>query len=70
MPNFLVFDGDPTSLAAVKAQRLTESGEAAPAIIHFSPTGRRIDQALVQELAAGEKVFRIKRMRPCEGQLG
>jgi tRNA (guanine37-N1)-methyltransferase len=41
------------ALAAVKAQRLTESGEAAPAIIHFSPTGRRIDQALVQELAAG-----------------
>jgi tRNA (guanine37-N1)-methyltransferase len=37
------------ALAAVKADR----GEAAPAVIHFSPTGRRIDQALVQELAQG-----------------
>lgn len=38
------------ALAAVK----TDRNEAAPAIIHFSPTGRRIDQALVQELAAGQ----------------
>ncbi|QPF74549.1 tRNA (guanosine(37)-N1)-methyltransferase TrmD [Roseateles sp. DAIF2] len=37
------------ALAAVKSDR----AEAAPAIIHFSPTGRRIDQALVAELAAG-----------------
>lgn len=37
------------ALAAVKSDR----GEANPAIIHFSPTGRRIDQALVQELAQG-----------------
>jgi tRNA (guanine37-N1)-methyltransferase len=38
------------ALAAVKAAR----AESAPAIIHFSPTGRRIDQALVQELAQGQ----------------
>ena len=37
------------ALAAVKADR----AEASPAIIHFSPTGRRIDQTLVQELAQG-----------------
>lgn len=37
------------ALAAVKAQR----GEARPAVIHFSPTGRRIDQALMQEMAQG-----------------
>lgn len=38
------------ALAAVKADRAGPS----PAIIHFSPTGRRIDQALVQELAQGQ----------------
>jgi tRNA (guanine37-N1)-methyltransferase len=37
------------ALAAVVADR----GESAPAVIHFSPTGRRIDQALVRDLAAG-----------------
>jgi tRNA (guanine37-N1)-methyltransferase len=37
------------ALAAVRADR----GEPAPAIIHFTPTGRRIDQALVRELATG-----------------
>ncbi|MFN3860482.1 MAG: tRNA (guanosine(37)-N1)-methyltransferase TrmD [Roseateles sp.] len=37
------------AIAAVKADR----GEAEPAIVHFSPTGRRMDQALVQSLAAG-----------------
>lgn len=37
------------ALAAVRADR----GEAAPTVIHFTPTGRRLDQALVQELAAG-----------------
>jgi len=37
------------ALAAVKVDR----GEAAPAVIHFTPTGARIDQARVQELAAG-----------------
>lgn len=38
------------ALAAVRADR----AEAAPVpLIHFSPTGRRIDQALVQDMAAG-----------------
>lgn len=37
------------ALAAVVADR----GEGAPAVIHFTPTGRRIDQSLVRELAAG-----------------
>lgn len=39
------------ALAAVRAQRV----EGAPApLIHFTPTGRRIDQALVRELAHGD----------------
>lgn len=44
------------ALAAVKAARVEAEADvgAPPAIIHFSPTGRRIDQALVQELAAGQ----------------
>jgi tRNA (guanine37-N1)-methyltransferase len=37
------------ALAAVAADR----GEPAPAVIHFTPTGRRIDQSLVREFAAG-----------------
>ena len=37
------------ALAAAKADR----GEAEPAVIHFTPTGARIDQARVQQLAAG-----------------
>lgn len=37
------------ALAAAKADR----GEAEPAVIHFTPTGARIDQPLVRELAAG-----------------
>lgn len=38
------------ALAAIRAAR----AEAAPApLLHFTPTGRRIDQALVQEFAAG-----------------
>ncbi len=50
------------ALAAVKADRsavsaasaaLAESPASAPAVIHFSPTGRHLDQALVRELAAG-----------------
>ncbi len=36
------------ALGAVRASR----SDAAP-LVHFSPTGRRIDQALVQEVAAG-----------------
>ncbi len=37
------------ALAAVKADR----AEASPAVIHFTPTGRRINQALVREFATG-----------------
>jgi tRNA (guanine37-N1)-methyltransferase len=37
------------ALSAVKADR----GELAPAVIHFTPTGQRIDQRLVREIAAG-----------------
>lgn len=37
------------ALAAVKADR----GDAEPAVIHFTPTGARIDQARVQALATG-----------------
>src|SRR6185295_1782996 len=39
------------ALAAVKADR---AEEAPAAVIHFSPTGRRMDQALMQELAQGQ----------------
>ena len=39
------------ALDAVRADR-GDAGGAAP-VIHFSPTGRRIDQALVVDLAAG-----------------
>ncbi len=38
------------ALATVQADR----GEAAPAVIHFTPTGQRMDQPLVRELAAGQ----------------
>ncbi|MCZ8074021.1 MAG: tRNA (guanosine(37)-N1)-methyltransferase TrmD [Paucibacter sp.] len=45
------------ALAAAKAARVEALADGAadtpPAIIHFSPTGRRMDQALVQELARG-----------------
>jgi len=37
------------ALDAIAAQR----GEARPAVVHFTPTGRRIDQSLVWEFAAG-----------------
>jgi len=37
------------ALAAAQADR----GKGAAALIHFTPTGRRLDQALVRELAAG-----------------
>jgi tRNA (guanine37-N1)-methyltransferase len=36
------------ALEAIAAERGT-----APAVVHFTPTGRRLDQALVQEFAAG-----------------
>lgn len=43
------------ALAAVKTARAEVAADSgAPAIIHFSPTGRRIDQALVRELSAGQ----------------
>lgn len=32
---------------------LADRGGATPAVIHFTPTGRRIDQALVREMATG-----------------
>jgi tRNA (guanine37-N1)-methyltransferase len=35
------------------AAALADRGGAAPDVIHFTPTGRRLDQALVRELAAG-----------------
>lgn len=41
------------ALAAVKADRATTHA-GTPAVIHFSPTGRSLDQALVRELATGE----------------
>jgi tRNA (guanine37-N1)-methyltransferase len=37
------------ALAAIAAERV----EARPSVVHFTPTGRRIDQAVVQEFAAG-----------------
>jgi len=37
------------ALQAIAAAR----GEARPAVVHFTPTGRRIDQAVVQAYAAG-----------------
>lgn len=37
------------ALDAIAADR----GGAAPAVVHFTPTGRRLDQALVQQFAAG-----------------
>jgi tRNA (guanine37-N1)-methyltransferase len=37
------------ALAAIQGDR----GEARPAVVHFTPTGRRIDQQLVQDFAVG-----------------
>jgi tRNA (guanine37-N1)-methyltransferase len=37
------------ALAAIGADR----GEALPAVVNFTPTGRRIDQSVVEEFAAG-----------------
>ena len=37
------------ALQAIAADR----GGSAPAVVHFTPTGRRIDQTVVQEFAAG-----------------
>lgn len=42
------------ALAAAKSARVEAMAEAgAPAIIHFSPTGRPITQSLIEEMAAG-----------------
>jgi tRNA (guanine37-N1)-methyltransferase len=42
------------AMAAVRADRAAATSSASsPAVIYFSPTGRRMDQALVRELAAG-----------------
>jgi tRNA (guanine37-N1)-methyltransferase len=35
------------------AAALADRGGSPPAVIHFTPTGRRVDQALVRELAGG-----------------
>jgi tRNA (guanine37-N1)-methyltransferase len=37
------------ALAAIQADR----GEVRPAVVHFTPTGRRIDQRVVQDFAVG-----------------
>ncbi len=43
------------ALACIKAERVTsQADQGEPAIIHFSPTGRRIDQAMVQQLAQSQ----------------
>ncbi len=41
------------ALAAVRAQRADANGGADVPVLHFSPAGRRLDQALVREFAAG-----------------
>ena len=42
------------ALAAVQAQRASDGPHAPQApVVHFSPAGRRLDQALVRELAQG-----------------
>ena len=47
----MVLLSEPLERALVAA--LAARGGAAPAVIHFTPTGRRMDQALVRELASG-----------------
>ena len=39
--------------AAIQASRSEDRLEERPELIHFTPTGRRLDQALVQQIAAG-----------------
>jgi tRNA (guanine37-N1)-methyltransferase len=41
------------ALAAIRQSRMTEVVGATAPVIHFSPTGRRLDQAMVQQLADG-----------------
>jgi tRNA (guanine37-N1)-methyltransferase len=54
-PGMVMLAGPLTkALQAVQADRHSGAeGAAPPAVIHFTPTGRRLDQALVTELAAG-----------------
>ena len=40
-------------LAALAAVQQDRGADPVPAVIHFTPTGRRLDQALVQALAGG-----------------
>jgi len=40
------------ALAAARAERAAH-GDAAPAVVHFTPAGRRLDQAQVQDFARG-----------------
>ncbi|MBI5717845.1 MAG: tRNA (guanosine(37)-N1)-methyltransferase TrmD [Burkholderiales bacterium] len=42
------------ALAAIRAERAApEEGDASLPVVHFTPTGRRIDQAVVREFAHG-----------------
>ncbi len=43
----------PEPAAASVAAPATAAADSAPVVIHFSPTGRHLDQSLVRELAAG-----------------
>jgi tRNA (guanine37-N1)-methyltransferase len=47
----MVLMAEPLSRALAAA--VADRGGAAPAVIHFTPAGRRLDQAMVRELAAG-----------------
>ena len=40
------------ALAAIRADRADRDGPA-PEVVHFTPTGRRLDQALVRQVASG-----------------
>lgn len=41
-----------SALSAVRADRVRD-GAPAPAVVHFTPSGQRLDQALVQQFAQG-----------------
>lgn len=42
------------ALAAIRADRAPAAAERQLAVVHFTPTGKRIDQTVVREFAAGE----------------
>ncbi|MBL8289185.1 MAG: tRNA (guanosine(37)-N1)-methyltransferase TrmD [Rubrivivax sp.] len=42
------------ALAAIRAERVPPAAGRSLAVVHFTPTGRRIDQAVVREFASGE----------------